>query len=396
MIIPQPNTNLIINADSLTALKEMPENSIDSVVTDPPYGLSFMGKKWDYDVPSVELWKEVFRVLKHGGFLLSFAGTRTYHRMAVNIEDAGFEIRDMISWLYGSGFPKSLNIGKQIDKIEGNERKNVREKKQPLMSNHYGKGLHNERPVKSLNETKGTSLWEGWGTALKPACEPIVVARKPLSEKNVASNVLKWGTGGINIDGCRVGDEEMKPQSSGKTSKAFNLNEQQRKSNTGILKENDISDNIPQKRFPANLIHDGSEEVVSKFPDNKSRFFYCAKASKSERNLGCEDMDDKERKAYAGAVTSDPRMSHEQNRLPTKNNHPTVKPLKLMQYLVRLVNPKGAICLDPFLGSGTTACACVKEGMNYIGIEREADYIKIANARIKAIEDSLTKPKGKL
>jgi len=268
--------NKIIQGDCLEELKKLPDNSVDAVVTDPPYGLKFMGKKWDYDVPQVEMWKEALRVLKPGAFLLSFAGTRTYHRMVCGIEDAGFEIRDCIQWLYGSGFPKSLNIGKQVDKMQGNEREVLEPhgRYKHSFKDHKGKFV-NTRDAdgnKRINVklTKGNSEWEGWGTALKPAVEPIVVARKPLSEKNVASNVLKWGTGGINIDGCRVGDEEMKPQSSGKTSKAFNLNEQQRKSNTGILKENDISDNIPQKRFPANLIHDGSEEVVSKFPDTKS------------------------------------------------------------------------------------------------------------------------------
>jgi len=434
MIIPQPNTNLIINADSLTALKEMPDNSIDSVVTDPPYGLSFMGKKWDYDVPSIELWKEVFRVMKPGAFLLSFAGTRTYHRMAVNIEDSGFEIRDMISWLYGSGFPKSLNIGKQVDKIQGNEREVTGTSKNEKDFRDVGKkvkeiigidklsfGTIENAERKDLELTKGNSEWEGWGTALKPACEPIVVARKPLSEKNVALNVLKWGTGGINIDGCRI-------ESNGEHKRPIQPTNNDR---SIYGKQTEFKPTNAQGRFPANIILD---EEAGKILDEQtgelksgsmqkgmggfgngekncygesdgakdskeyncsnggaSRFFYCAKAGKKERNLGCEEFESKakcEIDKMGGEKCSMKTGSGNDRNVAYKNNHPTVKPVKLMQYLVRLVTPKGKVCLDPFFGSGTTGIACIKEGMNYIGIEREADYIKIANARIKAIESS--------
>ena len=200
----------IINGDSLEVLKRATANSIDAVVTDPPYGLKFMGKKWDYDVPSSELWVEVMRVLKPGGHLLSFAGSRTYHRMAVNIEDAGFEIRDQIMWVYGSGFPKSHNIGKSVDKLQGNEREVTGEYKEG--DRKTASVLNNKQSGFSSGDiTKGSSPYEGWGTALKPAHEPIVVARKPLSEKTIAKNVLEWGTGGINIDGCRVGLNGEKP-----------------------------------------------------------------------------------------------------------------------------------------------------------------------------------------
>jgi len=429
MIIQPPNTNLIINADCLTALKELPENSVDSIVTDPPYGLSFMGKKWDYDVPQVDLWKECMRVLKHGGFLLSFAGTRTYHRMAVNIEDAGFEIRDMISWLYGSGFPKSLNIGKQVDKMQGNEREDLGEsirlgdkKAYPRNENvdnqsTYKLGYKNNKRV-----TKGNSPYEGWGTALKPACEPIVVARKPLSEKNVALNCLKWGTGGINIDGCRVGYGNETDSRIGTDAKAGG-SEESLFGGYSNVKDKNIQMYKQDGRFPANIILD---EEAGKILDEQSgiskstkrnegqdynvvssninigggnknyeytdkggvsRFFYCAKAGKSERNAGCEDMSekvdcDRNPECYSADVPFN------RSSIPTKNNHPTVKPLKLMQYLVRLVTPKGGVCLDPFLGSGTTAIACIKEDMNYIGIEREKDYVKIANARINAYSHS--------
>ena len=290
--------------DVLPLLKD-----IDACVTDPPYGLLFMGKQWDYDVPSVDIWKQVHDALKSGSHLLSFFGSRTYHRGAIPIEDAGFEIRDQLMWLYGSGFPKSYNIGKAVDKLQNN------------------------------------NDWEGWGTALKPSHEPIVMARKPF-KGTVAKNVLEHGTGAININECRVGD---------------------------------------QSRFPANVMHDGSEVVLNMFPHTKSgkmkqhieggkynvygkmyprdvetigdegsasRFFYCAKASKKDR---------------------------EEN-----NNHPTVKPTKLMRYLCRLVTPKGGIVLDPFMGSGSTGKAAVMSGYKFVGVEMNEEYFDIACARIEA------------
>lgn len=603
-------------------MREMPDNSVDSIVTDPPYGLSFMGKKWDYDVPSQEIWEECLRVLKPGGYLLAFAGTRTQHRMAVRIEDAGFEIRDMIAWIYGSGFPKSLNIGKSVNQLETNEwtkiskaldnmqktdiirvwksnsnnvnivaelsqrpateagthtdlndsvllsvvlpasqeKQNtnadtvemalsvhqatptkintvlqnvVAEIKQlqkpvkfaevlPPSQNHkhsttstaqesvkdtpsentvnktrveealktlrgkkkysdeetinaicavltenllhtilsqsktfqsldttsktecasattvtiteymaeclitYTVGIAKSKAVDKLqgNEreaiadnpndrksrdnnlsdyglqggvgkgkvTKGNSPYEGWGTALKPALEPITVARKPLSEKTVANNVLKHGTGGINIDGCRVGNEEVKTsQGDGFGDKGIY--------GTGI---NNNKGDVRQGRFPANLIHDGGDEVVGLFPESKStggknggklgqsvygkfanetlganagglgdsgsaaRFFYCAKASKADRNEGCEDV-----------------VTNENGTERKGNIHSTVKPTKLMQYLVRLVTPKGGTVLDPFMGSGSTGKACVAEGFGFIGIELDEEYFKIAEARTK-------------
>lgn len=329
---------MIIHGDCLEKLKELPENSVDSIVTDPPYGLSFMGKKWDYDVPSVDIWKECYRVLKPGGYLLSFAGTRTQHRMAVNIEDAGFEIRDMIAWVYGSGFPKSLNIGKQ----------------------------------------KGCEDWDGWGTALKPALEPITVARKPLSEKTVAENVLKWGTGGINIDGSRIGTEVRFNAPAG---------------NTGdepvpIMKSNDeYQGQEVTGRFPANLIHDGSDEVVSLFPNESQRFFYSPKASKADRDEGLEGFEDHIPTHGVGNEKGGLQVSN--SNLPKKNNHPTVKPTKLMQYLVKLVTLKGGVVLDPFMGSGSTGKACKLEGFDFIGIEREEEYIEIAEARINAVQKVL-------
>lgn len=410
------------------ALKELPENSVDAIITDPPYGLSFMGKKWDYDVPSVEIWAECLRVLKPGGYLLAFAGTRTQHRMAVRIEDAGFEIRDMIAWIYGSGFPKSLNIGKAVDKLQGNEREDLgfredfrkRARKNGVESKDYimaGGWKSTEDTVGKLD--RGHTEYEGWGTALKPALEPITVARKPLSENTVAENCLKWGVGGINIDESRVGmsqdDIDMLEAKSSKEFvgvKPFGNTEIK----GSALKPNELG------RFPANLIHDGSDQVLGLFPETKTngvktpfvgdpsskinigggnvkpyetnsgsaaRFFYCAKASKSERNRGCEGLEDKKpHTTYAGDAWS---LEHLGNtpanyRENVKNNHPTVKPIALMEYLVKLVSKEGHTVLDPFLGSGTTAIACKNLNRNCIGIERDAEYVKISEARISAVK----------
>ena len=359
--------NKIIHGDCLDKLKELEDNSVDAVVTDPPYGLSFMGKKWDYDVPSVEIWEECLRVLKPGGYLLAFAGTRTQHRMAVRIEDAGFEIRDMIAWVYGSGFPKSLNIGKAVDKLQGNEREVVgiqmlggnaaqttKEKGGTYASNTNAVGV---KPIE-VKLTKGNSEWEGWGTALKPALEPITVARKPLAEKTVAENVLKYGTGGINIDESRVKSDDWDEKTVMGKYIGNNENNESVTNNFGVK---EIKCTSPESallgRFPANFIHDGSDEVVELFPNDSQRFFYCAKASKSERNRGCE-----------GSVSS--------------NNHPTVKPIALMEYLIKMVTPKGGIVLDPFAGSGSTLVACKNLNRNYIGMELDPEYIKIAEARL--------------
>jgi len=376
---------MTICGDSLEILKTMADNSVDSVVTDPPYGLSFMGKKWDYDVPSEEIWQECLRVLKPGGYLLAFAGTRTQHRMAVRIEDAGFEIRDMIAWVYGSGFPKSLNIGKAVDKLQGNERELLPPKTFPDGSKDRKTANHKfyadeEEQQNTYTNTKGTSEWEGWGTALKPALEPITVARKPLSEKTVAENVLKWGTGGINIDGSRVDfvSEEDRKESTTKNQHAdFGTKPMTNNNVYGDYSMIEPKNFNPTGRFPANLIHDGSEEVLELFPNESSRFFYCAKASKKDRNEGLEGF----REKTAGERTN----RKEGSAGDARNNHPTVKPTALMQYLVKLVTPPNGTVLDPFMGSGSTGKACKKEGFNFIGIDREEEYVKIAEARINAI-----------
>lgn len=368
-----------------------------------------MGKKWDYDVPQVELWKEVYRVLKPGGHILSFAGSRTYHRMAVNIEDAGFEIRDMLGWLYGSGFPKSHNIGKAVDKLQGNERETlteiqkenlfekekeiISEKKTKDFSHHKGSMMSKETTdkfdtkTKNITVSKGNSEWEGWGTALKPAHEPIVMARKPFNT-SVAENVLTHGTGGINIDDCRVGTD-------GGTKKSDTKNCRESLGIYGNGLNGGGVQSLNEGRFPANIIHDGSEEVLEVFEES-SRFFYCAKASKTERNMGLDELSTKQTTGGGGLtapkdkdgnyISSSAAGKYGSVKAPNKNYHPTVKPIKLMEYLVRLVTPKEGIVLEPFAGSGTTLIACKQQGFNYIGIEREQEYCDIAEARLKGVK----------
>lgn len=417
----------IYHGNCLDELKKIPDNSIDSIVTDPPYGLKFMGKKWDYDVPTVEIWEECLRVLKPGGHLLAFSGTRTQHRMAVNIEDAGFEIRDMVTylydtndtaaalmesltqeqikmldaafgrdgmlgWVYGSGFPKSMDVSKAIDKAAGAEREVIgtidprssfdgRERKSSAINTNW-RGAEGRNDVRDLSKkqitapaTEKASEWQGWGTALKPALEPITVARKPF-KGTVAANVLTHGTGAINIDGCRVGDA------------------------TG--------------RWPANLCHDGSNAVEQMLPaqagaaapvhtrssdkfrnafgtfkgnideqgstfqgdsGSAARFFYCAKASRKDRNEGLQDPGPQ----FKHGAT----LRKVENTDTKGNNHPTVKPTELMAYLCRLVTPPGGVVLDPFMGSGSTGKAAIREGFGFIGIEMDADYCEIARARIQ-------------
>jgi len=372
--------------DCLERLKELPDCSVDSVVTDPPYGLSFMGKKWDYDVPSVEVWAECLRVLKPGGHLLAFAGTRTQHRMAVRIEDAGFEIRDMIAWVYGSGFPKSLNVGKAIESTltsGSSHSRALRQVEQDGGGESYsltGKnnGILGETRVYDRKTftpaTPEAQQWSGWGTALKPALEPITVARKPFAS-TVAANVLAHGTGAINVDGCRVGTELA---GWGGGAGFRNMAETQTTLSRGG-EARPVSG-----RWPANLIHDGSDEVTGLFPSDKqgsaSRFFYVPKASKKDRDEGCEGLEAKNN-LRVNAPRESENVKH-QTKL--GNHHPTVKPTALMRYLCRLVTPSEGIVLDPFMGSGSTGKAAVLEGFQFIGVERDEEYMKIAKSRIAA------------
>jgi len=420
--------------DNLKILKNLPDNSIDAIITDPPYGLSFMNKKWDYEVPSVELWKEVLRVLKPGGHLLSFGGTRTYHRLVVNIEDAGFEIRDQIQWIYGSGFPKSLNIGKAVDKLEGNERevvgfnKNRSDFSSDILKKQGSMMLNKNAPTKDLDITKGTSPYEGWGTGLKPANEPICLARKPLSEKSVAENVIKWRTGGINIDKSRIGSEIIKQIQYDRTPEHGRKygNHSERSSN-GVITQT-------EGRFPANIIFDeeaaevldeqsgitktncksgiieGKDANVFNDGENKttghkkkimvgdyndsgaSRFFYVAKVSKKERNLGLENYEEKEEKIHSGFNSRDEhgnKIRKDGSIIPplkAKNTHPTVKPINLMTYLCNLITPEGGTILDPFMGSGSTGIAALLQGYNFLGIDMDPEYTKIAEGRISNYE----------
>jgi site-specific DNA-methyltransferase (adenine-specific) len=389
-------------------MKTLPSNSIDSVVTDPPYELGFMGKSWDNSgiANNPDMWREVLRVLKPGGHLLSFSGTRTYHRQAVAIEDAGFEVRDMVSWIYGSGFPKSLNIGKAVDKALGATREKIRiegENFRNPKSVNGGEGVEGgDRPwlVKArelgyhekdsdIPATEEAKQWEGWGTALKPAHEPICLARKPLAEKTVAQNVLKYGTGGINIDKSRVGTETL----GGGTIPDLN----QKDGEQGIYQGTKIGAARKEHptytgRFPANLLHDGSDEVVSEFPNESERFFksflYCPKASKAERDRGCEGMETKQTMGGGGMNNTEDDVCGKYGSIkaPGKNSHPTVKPLALMKYLIQMITPGGGVVLDPFAGSGSTLVAAKELGYNFIGIELTPEYIPIIQARLGGVE----------
>ena len=338
--------------DCLDVLRSMDSACVDAIVTDPPYGLSFMGKGWDYQVPSVEIWEECLRVLKPGGHLLAFAGTRTQHRMCVNIEDAGFEIRDMIAWLYGSGFPKSQNVGKAIDKAAGaeHEKGNAFNVVGGTNASNGGSKFRSDHPdyVRPQMITPEAQQWDGWGTALKPALEPITVARKPF-KGTVANNVLEHGTGAINIDGCRVATDEN--PSAARRKSAPPIREAGSWANDRRSAETFCAERPGEAlgRWPANLIHDGSEEVTELTGD-AARFFYCPKANKKDREDG--------------------------------NTHPTVKPTDLMAYLCRLVTPPSGIILDPFMGSGSTGKAAMREGFGFIGIERDEEYFEIASSRI--------------
>lgn len=351
------------------AIKQIPDNSVDSIVTDPPYELGFMGKAWDKTgiSYSVNVWIEALRIIKPGGYLLAFGGSRTYHRIACAIEDAGFEIRDQIQWVYGSGFPKS----------------------------------HKEE--------------NGYGTALKPAHEPIVMARKPLSEKTVAENIKRWGTGAINIDACRIPGEPTP------------INKLAKWSGFGQLEKPDYQQEINNAgRFPSNLIHDGSDEVIEMFPETNSgsllkhhkrtggkspigtfdirdrtgegeflgdfgsaaRFYYCAKASKQDRDDGCNGVEKKPGGSLEGGA--DTRNGKIKTNQPLcRNPHPTVKPTELMRYLCRLVTPAGGTIADLFMGSGSTGRGAVIEGFNFIGIDKDPENIPLAEMRINAAKQQM-------
>ncbi len=444
----KPGARILVG-DCLHVLKTLADNSVDAIVTDPPYGLTankkggsgvasvnldspygrarigtgngpggFMGMKWDSDVPSVEVWTECLRVLKPGGHLLAFAGTRTQHRMAVRIEDAGFEIRDMIAWVYGSGFPKSLDVPKAIDRAQGvtgtfGDPKSAAHAGWIDRGRLRGEDGHDgyQRPWMDdadavdraarqyIGGSEVSRQWAGWGSALKPALEPITVARKPLIG-TVAENVLAHGTGALNVDWCRI--KTIENLNGGAYANQGGRSQSQSLGSGGMNRPGavvGVEFKQPVGRWPANLIHDGSDEVLAAFPDapgqsgavtgsepsaktenafgafasrsaaaprddsgSAARFFYCAKASKADREAG--------------------------------NSHPTVKPTDLMRYLVRLVTPPGGVVLDPFTGSGSTGKAAVLEGFEFIGIELSEDYAEIARSRIERAEAEVEAPKS--
>jgi hypothetical protein len=369
--------------DCLDVMRTLPDASVDAVVTDPPYGLSFMGKRWDYDVPSVEVWAECLRVLKPGGHLLAFAGTRTHHRMAVNIEDAGFEIRDMIAWVYGSGFPKSLDVSKAIDRAAGVLKPEGQGFTVAGYSHAPDKLLHTA-PSKGYTPpapaTPEAQQWAGWGTALKPSLEPVTVARKPLIG-TVAENVLAHRTGALNINGCRV-DAEQRPQ--------IVSNRRLDHNSYGPGLGGSRSDGTTtQGRWPANLIHDGSDEVVRLFPQTTNggaNISETRKAGSATNILSGTGLSKPSNLAYAGDSGSAARFFYtakaSRDDRDHGNNHPTVKPTDLMRYLCRLVTPPSGTVLDPFMGSGSTGKAAMLEGFEFIGIEREPQYFAIAEQRI--------------
>ena len=373
------------HGDSLDVLRTLPGGSVDAVVTDPPYGLAFMGKRWDYDVPSVALWEQCLRVLKPGGHLLAFAGTRTQHRMAVRIEDAGFEIRDLIAWVYGSGFPKSMDVSKAMDRAAGAEREVVGTRvkagiggSQTFAQDAWTQA--NRGPIQldiTAPATDDAKRWEGWGTALKPAMEPITVARKPLVG-TVAANVQRFGTGAINVDGCRVDSEEVTGWG-GRGSGGYS---------GGLDAGAEIARPVVG-RWPANLIHDGSDEVVGMFPSDgeatAARFFYTAKASRSDRDFGMDGVEARSAAERTGRVDGSAGINAAAGATGAdRNHHPTVKPTDLMRYLCVLVTPPGGTVLDPFCGSGSTGVAAVPAGFRFVGIEREAEYLEIARRRLAA------------
>jgi len=371
----------------------MEPNSVDSICCDGPYELGFMGRAWDSTgiVYDPEFWRLCLRVLKPGGHLANFCATRTSHRMVCAVEDAGFEIRDSLLWLYGSGFPKSLDISKAIDKAAGAEREQILVPTKP--GNHKGQAGDIALGASGMTDisapaTPEAQQWHGWGSALKPAHEPIVLARKPLAG-TIAETVLEYGTGGLNVDGCRVAGEMGPDRSLGKP---------RRTDNTKYGKANErINPQDPAGRWPPNVLL--SPETAAKLGDKASyfpvfdygdegRFFYAPKASREEREAGCEHLPARSgaeavEREEGSAGQQNPRAGAGRTASEVRNFHPTVKPVSLMRWLCRLITPPGGLVLDPFAGSGTTGIAAVSEGFDFIGIELDPEHHAIAMARIE-------------
>lgn len=359
----------VIHADCLEAMRAMEADSVDAIVTDPPYGLSFMGRGWDHGVPGDDYWLEALRVAKPGAHLVAFGGTRTFHRLAVAIEDAGWEIRDCLSWLYGSGFPKSLDVSKALDKAAGAERERGLQigrsgKARSAMSGDFAGAYYASEAA-----TPEAAAWSGWGTALKPAWEPIILARKPLVG-TVAANVLSHGTGAINVDACRIGTQGGGWNGLGDTSRMAYSS--QGWSPDGIQRD-------AGGRWPANVALDEEAATMLGAP---ARFFYCSKASRRERDKGCEALEPRPQDASRDENAPGANNPRNRSAKPRSNSHPTVKPVALMRWLCRLICPPGGTVLDPFCGSGSTLVAAQEEGFDAIGIEREAGYVEIIRARV--------------
>jgi DNA modification methylase len=420
----------VFHGDCRDVLRSLPDNSVDSVVTDPPYELGFMGKSWDssgiaYDVT---VWQECLRVLKPGGHLVAFGGSRTYHRLGVAIEDAGFEIRDTIAWISSKTFPKSLNVSKAIDKKLGVDRKVVGSSRGVGVAaedNLHGginrgavgvKQVAVDIPVTEAGSDEARQ-WEGWGTGLKQVVEPVVLARKPLIG-TVAENTLAWGVGGLNIDASRISATDSFGGGAKATSGFVNGYE-----NDGWVPGSE------KGRWPANVILD---EVTADLLDEKSghlhgsgnkvdtgngtdvgyeasayevsyrgrasrdygkdgggasRFFYVAKASKRDRNEGLEQLQDSKVGSFNGNAIQAPGnkigASPDKDNLPGKNFHPTVKPTALMRYLIKLVTPEGGVVLDPFTGSGSTGKAALLDGFQFVGVELTEEYLPIIEGRLR-------------
>ena len=405
--------------DCRDVMRDYPADHFDSIVSDPPYGLSFMGKGWDKGVPGEEFWREALRVAKPGAHLLAFGGSRTFHRLTVAIEDAGWEIRDVVCWLYGSGFPKSLDVSKAIDatvRLGGSNTRLLRQTEQETGGAPYVKTAPNNGMMNPSREwqrrewsptTADAQQWSGWGTALKPAWEPVIVARKPLVG-TVAANVTRYGTGAINVDGCRLPIEGAAGVWGAKQAASIGFH-------GGTAGSGFATVQNPQGRWPANVMHDGSPEVVAGFPTTGSsgdgsprlaygiggtgsgsaaRFFYCAKASRTDREEGCDNLP---ARTGAEAVERDddtaglqsPRAGAGRTADTVRNFHPTVKPTDLMRYLARLVTPPAGLVLDPFMGSGSTGKGALLEGFRFVGIDLDPAHVAIAQARCQFAVDTV-------
>ena len=363
----------VLVGNNIDLLKSYEDNTFDSIVTDPPYGIEFLGKDWDKDTGAMETWEECLRVLKPGGYILAFSAARTYHNLATNIESAGFEIRDQIMWLYGSGFPKAQDMGKAIQKRQGVEETNsIKGGARPSnkMTTPYAEGPGYQQTIPTSPEAQ---QWAGWKTALKPAHEPIVMARKPFKGSCI-DNVLNHGTGALNIDGSRV---EYTDEAEKELRLSYNKYAGKIYGDEGVYDVKTSQGASSEKgRYPSNVIGEVTDY---------QKYFYCPKVGRAERHVGFEPPETNG-KGHTQMYGEEQAVLRNTNNLSTGNNHPTVKPVELMKYLVKLVTPEGGIVLDPFNGSGSTGMACVELGYEYVGCELDPNYVEIATNRITAWE----------